>query len=445
MTLADAHGNVVSTRSRAALDLYDRAAALFSRYQIDPLAKIDAALAEDPSFVMGHCFKASLLATTTEQAAEPAMAAALEAAERHVGQALPRERMYIGAARAWLARDFAGAVKLFGDIAVEYPRDLFALQIAHLGDFYLGQASQLRDRPAQALRAWGENEPARGFILGMQAFGFEETGDYRRAEQAGRRAVELHAQDSWAVHAVAHVFEMQGQTGQGIDWLESTSTAWAPDNFFAFHNWWHLALYHLDREDFASVLEVYDSHIRTAGSRIVVEMIDATALLWRLRLRGADVGDRWRELADAWQGFSEAGYYAFNDIHALAAFLAAGRDAEVRRVMTALQESSARFDTNGMMSREVGLPVARALCAFERGDHEMAIEDLLRVRGHAHRFGGSHAQRDLLNLTLLEASLRARRNSVTQALAAERLALKPASPFNRRMLRMSETGVGARL
>lgn len=54
MTLADAHGNAVSTRSRAALDLYDRAAALFARFQIDPLAVIDAALQEDPSFVMGH-------------------------------------------------------------------------------------------------------------------------------------------------------------------------------------------------------------------------------------------------------------------------------------------------------------------------------------------------------------------------------------------------------
>jgi hypothetical protein len=193
------------------------------------------------------------------------------------------------------------------------------------------------------------------------------------------------------------------------------------------------------------VLDLYDTRIRTPGSRIALEMIDASALLWRLRLRGADVGDRWNELADTWEAFGEDGYYAFNDVHALMAFLASGREHQVRRVMSALTAASARFDTNGMMSREVGLPAARALSAFERRDYEMAIEDLLRVRGHANRFGGSNAQRDLLNLTLIEAALRAGRLSLARSLAAERLSLKPDSPFNRRMLRLTEIPAAGRL
>lgn len=443
--LQDAHGNAVSTRSRAALDLYDKAAAQLSVYQVDPVATIDAALQEDPSFVMGHCFKASLLVTTTERAVEPAIAASLEAAERHVGHALPRERMYIGAARAWLAHDFAGAVKLFGDIAIEHPRDLFALQVAHVCDFFMGQASQLRDRPAQALPAWGSDDPRRGIVLGMHAFGLEECGNYAQAEKEGRRAVELNPADGWAAHAVAHVYEMEGRTERGVDWLQSSSAGWSPGSFFAYHNWWHLALYRLESEDYAGALALYDTRVRTPGSRVALEMIDASALLWRLRLRGVDVGDRWRDVADSWEAFGEDGYYAFNDVHGIAAFLATGRDGEVRRVMAALEKAAARFDTNGMMSREVGLPIARALCAFERRDYEMAIEDLLRVRGHAHRFGGSNAQRDLLNLTLIESALRAGRAPLARALAAERLSLKPESPFNRRMLRLSETSAVARL
>ena len=125
--------------------------------------------------------------------------------------------MHLNAARAWLSRDFAGAAKLYGDICAEYPRDLLALQIAHLFDFFLGHSTMLRDRPAQVLHAWGERDPQRGIVLGMYSFGLEECGAYDDAEAFGRRAIELSPADAWAVHAVTHVLEMRGQTHSGID------------------------------------------------------------------------------------------------------------------------------------------------------------------------------------------------------------------------------------
>jgi Flp pilus assembly protein TadD len=48
----------------------------------------------------------------------------------------------------------------------------------------------------------------------------------------------------------------------------------------------------------------------------------------------------------------------------------------------------------------------------------------------AHRFGGSHAQRDVLSLTLIEAALRSGQGRLARALMAERTALKPTSPDN---------------
>jgi hypothetical protein len=90
--------------------------------------------------------------------------------------------------------------------------------------------------------------------------------------------------------------------------------------------------------------------------------------------------------------------------------------------------------TNAMMSREVGLPVVRALDAFEARDFEITIDELQRVRAFAHRYGGSHAQRDLLQLMVTEASLRAGRQSLAGALIAERMALKPQSVFNQKLL-----------
>lgn len=432
--LTDRFGNPVSTRNRHALDLYDRAVSELNSYRIDPVATIDAALTEETSFVMGHCFKAGLLLTTTERGAEPAIAAALGAAELHLAHATDRELAHLEAARTWLAGDFAESMRLYGEIAADHPRDLFAVQIAHLGDFFLGQSNMLRDRPMQVLSAWSAREPGYGVLLGMRAFGLEECGLYAEAERVGQQAVEMNAADAWAVHAVAHVYEMQGRTGAGMTWLEGTASGWSVDNFFSFHNWWHLALLHLEREDYASALSLYDSAIRPGDSQVALEMVDASALLWRLHLRGVDVGDRWQKLANAWERFGETGYYAFNDVHALMAYLCADRPLAVETVLRGLEAAAQRRDTNGMMSREVGLPLACALEAFQRGDYTMAIDDLTRVRGIAQRFGGSHAQRDLIQLTLCESALRAGRRSFAQGLVAERLALKPESPFNRRLL-----------
>ena len=106
----------------------------------------------------------------------------------------------------FLARGrFERAAQLYGAIAIEHPRDLIALQAAHIIDFYLGDSIMLRDRIAQALPYWNHDVPGYGYLLGMHAFGLEETGDYARAEDVGRRALALDARDPWAVHAVQHV------------------------------------------------------------------------------------------------------------------------------------------------------------------------------------------------------------------------------------------------
>jgi hypothetical protein len=291
----------------------------------------------------------------------------------------------------------------------------------------------LRDRVAQVLPHWNADVPGYGYVLGMYAFGLEETNLYDRAEETGRRALQLDPRDPWSVHAVTHVMEMRGRTADGIHWLTNRSDDWAPGNGFAFHNWWHLALFHLDGSEHAQVLDIYDRLVRPKPSQIAYENVDASALLWRLYLRGVDVGDRWHALAQDWAPAVEDGYYAFNDAHAVMAFVGAGRLDLVERTLAVMarQAASGAAGGNGKMTRDVGLPLARALVAFSRGDHDACIDLLLGMRQHAHRFGGSHAQRDIVHLTLLEAALRAGRRPLAQALAAERLALKPESPFNR--------------
>jgi hypothetical protein len=227
--------------------------------------------------------------------------------------------------------------------------------------------------------------------------------------------------------------EMQGRIDEGMAWLQSRAPDWAPDNGLAYHNWWHLALFHMERGDDARAIELYDTAIRRQDSAVVLEMIDASALLWRLHLRGAAPGERWNRIADAWEPRIDDAYYAFNDAHAMMAFVGAGRRDSAARLLDVLQRRTAAGGTNGRMTWEVGLPLCRALHAFGEADYDGAVELLQPLRLVASRFGGSHAQRDVIHLTLVEAALRGNRLSLARALLAERTSVKPESPFNQAM------------
>ncbi|MCC6470505.1 MAG: tetratricopeptide repeat protein [Alphaproteobacteria bacterium] len=432
--LTDKRGVPVSSANRRSLERLEQACELFHGFYNDPLAVIDAALAEDPDLVMGHCLRAGLLATTTDKSLLGTMAQSVAAAELLASRANDRERCHVAALRAWIDGDLDRVSDHYSRVLIDYPRDLLALQFAHQRDYFAGQSALLRDRTARVLPAWDGDVPGYNFVLGMHAFGLEETGDYRRAEERGRVAVAIEPRDPWAIHAVAHVMEMQGRACEGIDWLARRQQDWAGDNGLAYHNWWHLALFHLERGDIAAALDLYDRSIRGTRSKAPMEMLDAAALLWRLHLRRVPVGNRWDELADAYETAAQDGHYAFNDMHAAMSFGAAGREAAARRLLAALERRAGAEDSNGQMTRQVGLPVCRALLAFARGQYAVAVDLLLRVRPIAYRFGGSHAQRDVLSLTLVEAALRGGQAQTARALASERLELKPASGFNRTLV-----------
>ncbi|MNQ04948.1 hypothetical protein D3C85_176750 [compost metagenome] len=433
MALSDMRGNPVSTDEQSSLEAYEQAQSLFHGYYGDPVGLIDQALADNPMFVMGHVLRAGMLITASDRCVEPMLRESVEAAEALHDIANERERRHTAAARAWLNGEFSNALRRYADILIEHPHDTLALQVGHIGDFLLGRSAMLRDRVAGILPVWNSQMPAYGYVLGMHAFGLEETNFYAQAEAQGRRALELNARDPWAVHAVAHVMEMQGRVEEGIEWLNGRRDDWSADNMLSIHNWWHLALFHLDREETAEVLALYDGRLRESSTGQVLDLVDASAMLWRLLLRGVDVGARWSDLARVWRDRGGTGYYAFNDVHALMAYLGAGDGAAAQQLIEAMEAAAQDSGTNAMMTRDVGLPVAHALIAFVREDYSLTVDLLRDTRLIAHRFGGSHAQRDVLALTLVEAALRGGFRAMAKVLTAERMALKPASEGNRKL------------
>src|SRR5690606_286988 len=221
---------------------------------------------------------------------------------------------------------------------------------------------------------------------------------------------------------------------------------WAPESGFAYHNWWHLGLLYLDQGDTAKVLKLFDEKVRPdPNAQVVLEWIDASAMLWRLHLEGVDVGPRFEHLAACWQRAGEDAIYAFNDLHAIMAFLGAGRAADAERTLKAMRKAAADGGDNAYMTRKVGLPLAEAFMAYEAGRYSDCVEKIMATRGIAQRFGGSHAQRDILTLTAMHAALRGGLAGAAEAIAAERLAHKPQSPWAGRLARRArELSAGKR-
>ena len=443
MTLHDCRGVAVSADDTALIEALDACHLDSLTFSGDPVAGIDTVLGHAPDFVMGHCFKAGMLTQSMETRIYGDMLASVVAAEALEAHANSREKGHITALRAWVDGDFHGAVQAWEAVLIHHPFDLLALQLIHLTDVLLGDVVGQRDCVARVFPYWDESVPGYEFVLGFYSFGLEENRDFSYAEELGRHAVAIRPGHPYAIHALAHVMEMKGRQSGGI-WLMNSREADFAQSNFANHLWWHLALFHLDLDQVDRVLEIYDNHLRSAGpSGDKYEELDASALLWRLKLLDVDVGERWQDLTQKWAESVQDTLYAFNDVHAMMTFVSARDEVSAR----ALLEANERYvdhanDANAAMSRIIGLPFCHALQAFARGEYASCVAQLLPVRYRTHRLGGSFAQRDIIGWTLLEAALRARQYDLALALANERCALKPQSPQNWRLVARAFRGLG---
>ena len=423
----DARGNPVSTASASALAHHEHASWQLVAFYGDPIATLDAAIEADPGWALAHIAKAGLLLSLTEPNVVAQARAILAEAQPLLKHAGARERAHHGAATLCAHGRWREACDAWDAILLAHPRDILALMNAHLFDFYRGDARNLRARVARVLPQWDADVPLYAYVLGMHAFGLEESNLYPQAEEAGRGSLTLDARGPWAIHAVAHAFEMQGRHAQGCAWLEERQPEWAIDNGFSVHLWWHLGLFQLETLNTGAALALYDAQLGTEASTINLQWLDAAALLWRIELLGVDVGARWGTLASTWTDpVGHAGFYAFNDVHAALALIGSGDFARARALLDRAQTTQG---DNRAMASEVGLPLLRAMLDHAQGRHDAAAETLYGLRAHAHRFGGSHAQRDLIDQTALAACARGSRKDIGRALLNERCLAKPCTPL----------------
>lgn len=419
----DRWGAVLQSGTEQGTALFDAAVHDLVSLSGGPVAAAEAVVAADDGLVLGHVLRAYLHLYATSVDGVASARKILEDLD-DVTELDEREVLHLRAAHAWARGQWDEATHALERALLHDSRDLLALKVAQDLYFFLGQSKDIKGVVTRVLGAWPADKEGWGYVQGMYAFGLEELGDYGRAEVCARAALQKEPRDVWASHALAHVFEMQGRQTEGTAFIESSSPYWA-SSFFAVHNWWHDALYRLELGDHPGVLSLYDGPIRGTRSLEWLNLVDAASLLWRLSLFGIDVDERVRPLVVDVESVLSEPIYIFNDWHAVMTYGLAGSHELNERVLAANRRHA--YGTNRLVADQVGVTLLEGFHSFALGRYERAVDLLSEARPFAHTVGGSHAQRDIIDVTLLAAAARSGQTSAARALAADRVGRRPTS------------------
>ncbi len=423
----DIFGQDVTLASADALRHWDAMQLAFLAHSAQTPAHLGELLDADPDFALGHAVKGLfyllLGRRETIAVAEEALSLAKTAAMGR--DADMREDRVIEALEVWLRGSPLGAIAAMETILARAPQDSLAMKLGHAMRFMLGDSVGMRASLERVMGVYGADHPARGYLYGCHAFSLEETGDYALAETAGRMGLRMNPDDAWGLHAVAHVFDMTGDSKGGLDWLEGREAAWSHCNNFRYHVWWHKALMHLDQGEADRVLALYDAEIRRDKTDDYRDISNATSLLTRLELDGVNIGNRWEELAEVSATRTEDGCLIFADLHYMLALTAGKRDDAIARMMARMRGDATDLRNElASVTAHPGIAAAAGLEAFGEGDYTTAYLNLARAREAMPTIGGSHAQRDVFARLTIDAAIRAGYLGEAQRLLGDRTILR---------------------
>jgi len=315
----------------------------------------------------------------------------LERASKSLEHALPREKLLFGLLNAWVNDQPASIIEHTDRILAQWPRDLVTLKIRHYHAFIHGCFEDMLMTAQHCASAAGDLAA----LHGMLAFSYEQCHDLKAAESAARHALKIDPGEPWSQHALAHVLLTENRIDEGVRFLESNSGRWDHLTSFMYtHLWWHLALFYLAQNRVAHALQVYDKHCWTRDRSFSQDQIGAVSLLVRLELAGAEVEERWAELAE-WLAPRQCDVsQPFLSLQYLYGLLRARRP-EGQRLLEAIEQLSSRNILDYPVWNLVGIPLARGIAAYLERDDSLATAYFDTALPHLQDIGGSHAQRDL--------------------------------------------------
>uniref|UniRef100_A0A4X1W4Z5 Tetratricopeptide repeat protein 38 n=2 Tax=Sus scrofa TaxID=9823 RepID=A0A4X1W4Z5_PIG len=431
-------GLPLSTTSNEACKLFDATLTQYVKWTNDQsLGGIEGCLsklkAADPTFAMGHAIANGLVLIGTGNSVRLDRELDLAVAKMvEISKTQPltqREQLHVAAVETFAKGNFPKACDLWEQILQDHPTDMLALKFSHDAYFYLGYQEQMRDSVARVYPFWTPDIPLSSYVKGIYSFGLMETNFYDRAEKLAKEALSIDPTDAWSVHTIAHIHEMKAEVQDGLEFMQRSETHWKESDMLACHNYWHWALY---------LIEKILPSLRASGA--MLDVVDSCSMLYRLQMEGVSVGERWQDVLAVTRKHSRDHILLFNDAHFLMASLGARDPQTTQELLTTLQDASESPGENcqHLLARDVGLPLCQALVEAQNGNPDRVVELLLPIRYRLVQIGGSNAQRDVFNQLLIHAALNCSsgvHKNVARSLLMERDALKPNSPLTARLIR----------
>jgi tetratricopeptide (TPR) repeat protein len=424
---ADLWGNPVSGDDPVALAAIDQFASGLVAYRDDLAGILGATSRSNQPLVHVYAGMLHMLAEApgAEENARPFLARAQAASGN------PREKGLATALGHWIAGGLLETIAALEAIHATWPRDLATLKLLHYHLFNRGAFAALLRSAQTAVAA----APEIGQVHGMAAFGYEQLHLLDEAEAAARRALALTPEEPWAEHALAHVMLTQGRIDEGIAFLEEARGGWGGLNSFMLtHLWWHLALFYLSAGREAEALAAYDEQVWAQAKDYSQDQVGAVSLLSRLEVAGISIGTRWHELGAYLEVRSRDVVQPFLSVQYLYGLARAERpEADALLAAIAAAAADPTREDREIWAR-AALPLAEGLVAHARGDFESAAARIGEALPALQSLGGSHAQRDLFDLLLVDAQLRSGAVAQAQQALELRRAHDPLGvPLNRQL------------
>jgi len=418
--LTDQYGLLLSTTSSAARDAYVEGCEAKLTMYPGALEAFDRAIAADPCFALAYAAKAHAL---LERGDAAAARVSMASAKSLTAGLSAREASHVAFFCLLVAGDAEGALVAVHAHLDAFPRDAVVLATTAFTNGLIGssgragQKRMLLELLNRLAPSWGDD----WWFTGHHGMAFSENGQREAAHPKIERSLAQNPKNPWAAHARAHLSYEEGDANAACGFLASWLGTYPRNGTLYSHLSWHLALGHLELGDAAAALrlftEAFAPDVHSGPPR--GKLNDAVSFLWRWELAGHPRdADAWRVMHDFATGAFLRASTAFSDMHIALAEAVAGKGA----ALEARERQIDELAHNGRYPSGPLVPaVSRGFAAFERQDFSGAIDALEPVAGELERIGGSRAQLDLVEFTLLKAYLAAdRADDVRRMLSGRR-------------------------